>query len=183
MAKRLIKCAICGAEFETRAANAKYCSTSCKLKGKYQRRREWEKSSGYLEKQRQKMQEYRDKAAADQKAEREAAAKKQAANVKRQITRLKNDKRSKLLQAAEQGDAFARMEIAAEESGNTKPEYWEAFKDYGLQWAADMDKESITTVNGISIHSPDFGLAVSISIEELGRIETKAGITERILDE
>lgn len=183
MENRRIKCLICGKEFEPKAANAKYCSMACRQKGKYQRRKEWEKSSGYLEKQRQKMQEYRDKEAADKKAEQEAENKRKAANIKRQTTRRRNDERAKLLQAAEMGDAHARMTLAAEESGNTSAEYWEAFKAYDLEYAAEWGKESTTTVNGISVHNPDFGLAVSISIEELGRIETHAGTTERILDD
>ena len=180
MGKRLVICPICGKEFEAKAANAKYCSTACRQKGKYQRRREWEKESGYLDKQREKMRLYRERVTAEEKAEQEAAEKRKEINRKRQETRRKNLERDKLLQAAEQGDAFARMALAMEESGNTSPEYWEAFKDYDLQYAASWNKESTTTVNGISIHAPQFGLAISMSIEELGHIETHTGLTERI---
>ena len=168
-------CVICGKQFEARAANSKYCSIGCRRKGKYQRRKDWEDRSGYREKQRKKMQEYREKAAAEALEEREATARQEAADRKQKETQRRNQEREELIQKAEQGDAFSRMMLAAEKAGKTSLEYWDAYKDYEMQSAARLGKISTTSVNGISVHDPDFGLAVSISVVELGHIAIKAG--------
>lgn len=170
MIERRINCPICGREFIPKSANAKYCGIACRNKGKYQHRKEWEERSGYLEKQRQKMQDYRNQVTAAERAEREAALKREEAKAKRAETRRRNKERNKLLQDAEQGNAIARMRLAILKSGNASAEYWEAYKDYVLQYAAEFGHESTAEVNGISVHSPEFGLAVSMSIEELGSV-------------
>ena len=128
-----------------------------------------------VEKQRQAMQEYRSRIAAEKKAEKEAAQKEEAKRRKQQEANRRKREKARILQAAEQGDALARMILAARESGNRSPEYWEAYKDYDIEYAAKFGKKSTTTVNGISVHNPEFGLAVSISIEETGSIYVEIG--------
>ena len=171
MKERRITCPICGKEFVPKAANAKYCCIDCKVKGQRQRRKEWEKESGYLDKQRQKMRDYRDKIAAEERAAAAAAEERAAINKKRQETRRRNDRLATLLQAAEMGNHNARKALAIIESGNTSPEYWEAYKDAYLQWVEEHGTPGALTVNGISVYSQNFGLSVSISIEELGIVE------------
>ena len=167
-----LTCQICGAEFESSAANAKYCSTACRLAGRRRSRKDWEEKSGYKEKQRKKMQEYREQAAKDAAAAEAAAEKRAATNKKRQATRRRNDETAKLLQAIERGDPLARCTLALKEYGIRSAEYWEAYKAYILNFTDAWNAESAASVNGIPINNPLFGLSVSMSIEELGYIET-----------
>ena len=45
---KLVKCPICGAEFETSRPNKKYCSFSCKEAGRKLQRMKWEAANeGY----------------------------------------------------------------------------------------------------------------------------------------
>lgn len=58
---RKVNCKICGAEFETNAPNACYCSAECKIQGARQKRRQWEKqhptyNSDFYRQQKQKEQ-------------------------------------------------------------------------------------------------------------------------------
>lgn len=178
MNKRVISCIICGKEFTAEAANAKYCSMECRQKGRYQRRKDWEKETGFLEKQRKKMQNYRDKITEQERIAQEEEAKKAARNRKRQQTRRLNKLKALLIRDAEEGNPAAKMILLSQEKGNTSPEYWDAFKACELRYADSIHKKSATTVNGISIDNEEFGLAVSISIEELGRIEINTKVIE-----
>lgn len=175
MGNRIVICPICGKEFEAKTANAKYCSIACRQKGKYRQRKEWELQSGYLEKQRQAMQEYRNKIAAEKKADQEAKAKQEAKQKKQRENKQHKKEQKRLLTAAEKGDPLSRLLLAAQESGNKSPEYWEAYKEYDISCAEKIGNKSTTTVNGISVYNPDFGLSVSISIEELGCVEIAKG--------
>lgn len=164
MSNRVIKCSICGNEFEPKVPNQKYCSTACKAKGKYLQRKKWEERTGFLEKQRQRMQNYRDQVTAEERAAAEAEAKKAEASRKRLETRRRNKAEQDLIRSAEQGDPFARMEIALKQSGNTSADYWEAYKD----WVLRSDPDGRTEVNGISVLDPDFGSLVSLTVKEFG---------------
>ena len=166
-------CPICGKKFIPKTGNMKYCSLLCSTKGKHLKAKEWQERPGYLEKQRQRIAEYRKKNSERKKElqtqiqeEREA---KRIQSEKEQTERQKQ-RLSDLINAAEQGDLFARMELVERESGNTSPEYWELFKEYDLKYAVEWGYESKTTVNGISVHVEGFGDLVSMAIEESGFI-------------
>ena len=164
-------CVICGATFTPKAANAKYCSEHCRQRGKYQKRREWEQKSGYIDRQREKMRQYRDDLTEEERQQAEKAAARKARSEKARETRRKNKELQELTARAEQGDALARLDLAAR-NGNTSFGYWEAFKDYHLQEAEKRGRQSGIMVNGIDINDPDFALSVTITIGELGRIST-----------
>lgn len=173
------KCVICGNMFESAAHNAKYCSVDCQVKGRDQRRKKWEISTNYHEKQRQKMQAYRDKQAAETKAAEEKAKRNRSINKKRQDTRRKNMLIEKLTLQAEQGDeierSLAKKQLALYLHGNTSVEYWEAWKEYQEQYNKQNNLDNVlVTVNSIALSDPNFAISVSISIEELGSIKIES---------
>ncbi len=179
MGLRTFTCAICGNTFQSTAPNAKYCSQACKLKGHNESRRKWEIKSGYHEKQRKKMQEYREQQAAEAKAAEEKAKRNRSINKKRQDTRRKNMLIEKLTLQAEQGDeierSLAKKQLALYLHGNTSVEYWEAWKEYQEQYNKQNNLDNVlVTVNSIALSDPNFAISVSISIEELGSIKIES---------
>ena len=166
---RKLTCSICGKEFTTQAGNVKYCSPECREEGKQQRRKEWEDKTDYKEKQRQAMQIYRGKITEE---ERQAAIKikeQQAIERQQEDARRRSEQQALLREKAATGDAFSRMRIA---EPNSK-EYWEAYKQYEIEYAASWGKESTRTVNDISVHDPCFGSKVVQAIKDLGIIRTR----------
>lgn len=157
-------CIVCGRAFIPLSANGKYCSVTCADKGQSIRRREWETRSGYREKRRIQAQERRNAIKAAAEADRAESAKKAEQKRNRQNNRRRKAARNTLLQAAQQGDALARLMLATATGGNKTPEYWNAFAAYDLQRAADFGKESRTEVNGIPVQAEDFGRLVCESI-------------------
>lgn len=129
---------------------SKYCSDACRKVGKRQIRKQWEARTGYTQKEREKNAQRRSTAAAKRRedaAEQETA---QAQARKRAADRAK----SAMAQRAASGDPVARM-LQAKVSGDWR-EYWTAFKEYEIQYAEKNGKKSTRSVNGISIHEPDF---------------------------
>ena len=166
---RELTCSICGKEFATQAGNVKYCSPECKEEGKQQRRKEWEERTDYKEKQRQIMKAYRGKVAEE---ERQAAIKikeQQAIERQKEAERQSKEQQAELRKKAAAGDPFARMYLA---EPNSK-EYWEAYKQYEIEYAASWGRESTRTVNDISVQDPCFSHKVVEAIKELGIIVTR----------
>lgn len=176
MAKRRIICQICGKKFETDAPNTKYCSPECRDKGAHLRRKEWERTSGYLDRQREKMQLYRENMTIEEKASREVAEKREAENRKRREARNRKKRQAELEKAAEQGEPMARLEKAVRVGGNRTVEYWRAWRDLEIEYAAGLGAKSTSTVNLISVYDPDFALKVIITQEELGSTHVYTGI-------
>ena len=141
---KAVLCSVCGREFIPAAANGKYCCRKCAEIGKGARRREWEQKTGYLEKKRIQQQERRKRIKAEA-AERETV--------------------NKIVIQGYQAPVIR---------GNTSPEYWEEYKLRELKWAEESEKISKTTVNGIPVQEPLFGVLVCESIKTMGRILTKA---------
>lgn len=50
--------------------------------------------------------------------------------------------------------------------------YWEAYKDYAIEYAETCEKDSTRTVNDISVYDYDFAEKVIMSTKKLGRITT-----------
>ena len=129
---------------------SKYCSDACRKVGLRQIRKQWEARTGYTEKEREKNAQRRAAAAAKRRedaAERETV---QAQARKRSADQAKADKARR----AASGDPVARM-LQSKVSGDWR-EYWTAFKEYEIQYAEKNGKKSTRSVNGISIHDPDF---------------------------
>lgn len=117
------------------------------------------------------MRQYRDDLTKEERQQAEKDAARKARSEKARETRRKNKELQELTARAEQGDALARLDLAAR-NGNTSFEYWEAFKNYHLQEAEKRGRQSGIMVNGIDINDPDFALSVTITIGELDRIST-----------
>jgi len=146
-------CVICGRSFIPGAKNAKYCSGTCADKGQAMRRREWENRTGYREKRRKQAQQRREEIRAAAEADRDARARRMAEE------RQKNAQEARRIDE-ERTDALGRLMRLKRTGGNITPEYWEAFKEYDLETAAESRKISSTEVNGISVHADDFGRLV-----------------------
>ena len=104
--------------------------------------------------------------------ERQAAIKiKEQQTLERQEEdeRQSKERQAELRKKAAAGDPFARMNLA---EPNSK-EYWEAYKQYEIEYAASWGRESTRTVNDISVHDPCFGRKVVEAIKELGIIRTR----------
>ena len=146
-------CLICNNEFETVYSNKKYCSIECSKKATREadrlRKRDkrniirQQKSAEELELSKQRRNEF-DKIAQEKAKEREA-------NFKRRL---------------EQGDPLARMRVAKQ----TSAEYWEAYKEYIIQFDKECGKETKTTVNYIYLLDDNFVEKVVESIKELNYI-------------
>lgn len=166
---RELNCSLCGKKFTAKAGNVKYCSPECKEEGKQQRRKEWEERTDYKEKQRQIMKVYRGKVTEE---ERQAAIKvreQQTLERQKEAERQSKERQAELRKKAAAGDVFARMNLAELSS----EEYWEAYKQYEIEYAANWGRESTRTVNDISVHDPCFGRKVVEAIKELGIIRTR----------
>ncbi len=168
------QCLVCGQTFTPTTGNGRYCSPTCATIGNAQKRREWEQTSGYLERKRLQAKQRRDAIKAAAEADRAESAKKAEQKRNRQNNRRRKAARNTLLQAAQQGDALALLHIAATGGGNCTPEYWEAYKQYDLKQAANAGKISQTEVNGISVQSADFGRLVCETIITGQPITTRA---------
>jgi hypothetical protein len=175
--KKRIKCAVCGKMFTAPSARNKYCSAICREKGRALRRKEWVEKTGFNEKQRENMKLYRKQLAEEKEALRVEKRKQREAGKEEAAPRPKLDKKTAYLlaqlNALEKGGSVSDLFAIAAEYGNTSPEYWEAYKKMVLGWAEAFGKRSEAEVNGISVYREDFGLAVSMSIEELGTAETR----------
>lgn len=148
-------CTVCGRAFIPLSANGKYCSGTCADRGQAIRRREWENRTGYREKRRIQAQERRDAIKAAAEADREAAAQQKAEEQARRRSEP---------QEQETAGSLGRLRQAGRAGGNITPEYWEAFKEYDLEFAAESGQISRTEVNGIPVQAADFGRLVCDSI-------------------
>ena len=162
-------CPICGESFTPATPADKYCSAGCREKGIYSARKEWEARSDFLEKQRQRMRDYRAARSRERAAERETAAKQRNVKHNERLEQQRKQREALILQAAREGDPAAQMTIARQESGVCSLEYWRAFQRMELK-AESKGRRLITSVNGIDVRNPDFPLGVVLSIEELNVI-------------
>ena len=171
-------CPVCGILFRPKSPRDKYCSDKCRKAGQKALRKAWEKKTGYLEKQRQRMAAYRETTGLQKRKEQEKAAQ-EAARI-RNAEDLQREKKlhSAQVRAAKHGDTSASLALAAEAGRNCSLEYWDAWQEYELQWCAAAHKISLAEVNSISVHDPDFSFKVILSIEELNSITVKTGSKE-----
>lgn len=149
-------CPVCDTDFESNNLSQKYCSEECRLvrvreTDRIRKRKERAEEKAIREKEKQRIKQA--KAEAQEKEDAKRTSERQA----------------ELEKKAAQGDALARMNLA---EPNSK-EYWEAYKDYEIEYAESWGRESTRTVNDISVHNPCFGSKVVKSIEELGVIHTR----------
>ena len=166
---RELNCSLCGKKFTAKAGNVKYCSPECKEEGKQQRRKEWEERTDYKEKQRQIMKVYRGKVTEEERQAAKKIKEQQTLERQEEDERQSKERQAELRKKAAAGDPFARMNLA---EPNSK-EYWEAYKQYEIEYAASWGRESTRTVNDISVHDPCFGRKVVEAIKELGIIRTR----------
>jgi hypothetical protein len=150
------RCPVCDTEFESHKLSQKYCSEDCRLvrvreNDRIRKRKERAEEKAIREKEKQRIKQ----------AKAEAREKEDAKRT--------SEQQAELEKKAAQGDALARMRIA---KPNSK-EYWEAYKDYEIEYAESWGRESTRTVNDISVHEPNFGRKVVEAIKELGIIRTK----------
>ncbi len=160
------KCGVCGKEFISTGPKGKYCSDLCRRKGKRENRKRWEKETGFLDKQRDRMRERR-----SQIREAEHSEWLQSTMMEREQRICQDSLRdeeyqAELIRKAEAGDPFSRMELI----GESTPEYWRAFADYEIQQAAELGHACRTMVNESLVTDPDFPETLSRSIEEEGII-------------
>ena len=165
MSGKMVPCVICGKLFTRENGNGKYCSRKCSEIGSKAKRKEWELRTGYREKKRIEAQKRRDATKAAAKADREAAAQQRAED----FNRWKAERKEQHPE-----NELSRLASIAEMNGNSSPEYWEAFKEYDLKYAADSGRISRMEVNGIPVSEPDFGLLVCETIAAGGRIIARA---------
>ena len=160
-------CPICGREFAA-ISNKKYCSEACRIEGAKRARKSWRVRTGYNETQREKMRAYR-QALADEKnaAQAEADARRQA-EAERRRKEAAEIRKQKLKERAATGYPSATMLLYSKQS----PNYWQAFKEYELQFAASLSnpKPATACVNGISIYDDHFANEVIRSIKERNMI-------------
>lgn len=157
------KCPICGKKFRPKTANAKYCSTECAVKGNYIKRKEWEKNSGYNERKRQQMRDYRAGIYEAERVEREAERKKTEEDRKQKETELRKKAEAELKKKAKAGDPSARMQLYDQYT----TDYWDAYRDYQYQWAEQFDFAPVGEVSGIPLYDPDFSEKVVQLLEAM----------------
>jgi len=149
-------CEICDNEFETVYTNKKYCSEECS--------REAIREADRLRKLK-KREVIRKKQTAEEMERRRL----KMAEIEKRTEEIARESKADLEKRLKAGDPFARMRIA---KPNSK-EYWEAYKQYEIEYAASWNKESTRTVNGVSVHDPYFSQKVVQAIKDLGVIETR----------
>ena len=149
-------CGICNKEFETIYTNKKYCSKECSRKA-------------IREADRLRKHKEREIVRKKQTAEEVERRRLKKAESEKRTEEIARERKAVLEKGLKEGDPFARMRIA---EPNSK-EYWEAYKQYEIEYAASWGRESTRTVNDISVHDPCFGRKVVEAIKELGIIRTR----------
>lgn len=158
-------CVVCNNEFFTRHGGALYCCEACAKKGKTIRRKQWERRTNYVAKQREAARKRRQADAELLQRTTSEAQRKTRAEAEEDKRLFLLRQKEDLKRRADQGDPLARMNIAAMYSA----EYWEAYRDYLYQFSAELGaKEPKTIVNGIPITDPDFVSKVLESRTTLG---------------
>lgn len=149
-------CAVCGAEFEAKHKNTKYCP-NCQAAAYRQQgtQRARARRAEMRESERQFMREQQAKAREEREKEFEKAA---AAREK------------ELQAAAASGDLLAALTIAEREPGRYySTKYWKAYKAY----AVDQNGSNfVTVVNSIPVTDPDFEKLVVDSIKATNKFVT-----------
>lgn len=156
MIPMLKRCPVCNTEFESNNLSQKYCSEECRLirvreNDRIRKRKERAEEKAIREKEKQRIKQAKVEAQEKEDAKRTS------------------ERQAELSKKAAAGDPFARMNLA---EPNSK-EYWEAYKQYEIEYAASWGRESTRTVNDISVHDPCFGHKVVEAIKELGIIRTR----------
>ena len=150
------QCEMCKKEFETINPNKKYCGDEC--------RKESIKEADKLRKRKA-----RKKSRDIQNAEMEEKRRINRDLREQEYAKLKVQQDEELKERVEAGDPLARMNVAKMNS----IEYWEAYKQYEIEYATSWERDSTRTVNDISVHDPCFGRKVVEAIKELGIIRTR----------
>lgn len=155
-------CPVCGKKFIAEHGNTAYCSESCRIEGATIARKDWEQRTGYKTIRRDRMRAYRAGKAAEKKAIQEATDRKRKEELAAEHEKRKKEQLKRLKDEAAAGDPQARMRL----SNRLQAEYWEAFRDYELQYAEEAGTPSTRTVNGISVHDTHFVEEVLRTIQE-----------------
>lgn len=154
-------CENCGKQFEG-IANARYCCDECRRIGADRKRKDWEKRTDYDRKNRQKVNEYRARKAAQAIAEQTEQKPVPVPKPSQKSVKRHYPKRSGIL-----GEM-----INAKNSGDIEA-YLSAFRDYEISLVPSG--ESRTQVNGISVNDPCFVEYALAEIYETGRIIISKG--------
>lgn len=156
-------CAMCGKTFTPKASNQKYCSTECTYNGRRASRKQWEVKSGYAERKRQEMRNYRAGITEAERIGQVAEQKKAREDLWKRIAEQIKEEEAELKKRAKAGDPLARMEYYHR---NTI-EYWEAYRDYEYEFAEQFDQVPVGEVNGIPLYDPDFAQKVVAMLEAM----------------
>lgn len=161
------ECIVCGEKFSTVTRNGKYCSPLCRATGAKQVREEWERTTGYKVKQRQRM---RDKRKEEQSAL--TRHKKIHRTTTNEISQDKAEDRKiqrfeDIRKKAKQGDLHALQELALA-NGNFL-EYWRLYKEKILKSERKFGNVGLHLVGGIDIHEESFEYLVVEQLENKSR--------------
>ena len=180
MAEIIKICTICGREFSTHVNSAKFCSDACRAAGKKQTREAWERKTGFKEKQRKTMQEYRKKLYAEN-TERKSVKNESFLQELEELRKQREAERlSDLKRKAKKGDKLACMMIALKQHGLFSMEYWQAYADYEKELAESCGRYASSFVNDISVNDEEFALKVVVTLQELGHIRRESHTGEKI---
>lgn len=156
------QCPVCDATFTYSRSNQKYCSEECRI--------EQLKVNDKLRKRKERAEQ---RVIFDAEKARIIQEKKEARE--KEAEQRINEQYSELMARVKANDPLARMQVTKPQS----KEYWEAYKDYAIQYAENWDSKSDRIVNGISVYEDKFAVKVISSIEELGHIKTSMFTHER----
>lgn len=150
---RIAVCEVCGAEFETSAANAKFCP-SCRKSAMKQSRKNWEQRTGYADKQREKRRAKRAEIKAEKQQQTAAASSGREQERVKRAARLMEERRREFTEKAESGDIFAKMSLAMLDGDMHS--YWKYWAFFAIQEAERFGKRAEVTVGGVSVYDPNF---------------------------
>lgn len=150
---RTAVCEVCGAEFETSAANAKFCP-SCRKSAMKQSRKAWEQRTGYTDKQREKRRAKRAEIKAGKQHQTAVASSDREQEREQRVAQLMEERRKELTERAEHGDLFAKMHLAMMDGDMYS--YWECRAELSIQEAERFGERAENTVGGIDVYDPFF---------------------------
>lgn len=159
-----VMCIICGKEFKTQGGNVKYCSEKCRRDGQRKRRIEWEKRTGYKEKQRLAAAEHRvELARIAEQEEKEAQRKRKAAETKAK-RKKEREETAELEVKAAAGNKIAHMKLALKK-GNVL-EYWRMYKEIYMEDNERFDMIGKNMVGGIDVYDDAFEYKIELLLKE-----------------
>lgn len=169
-------CPICEKDFNAKGA-AKYCSPDCQTAGYAKRRKDWEASSGYKEKQKQAKRQSREQQRTTITAEIQERREQQQAEMEQWKIERQKKNDAELKERADNGEPLALAELA-KRSGDMR-EHWRLQKVAmieNLRQFGRVLQPGQHRVNGIDMTDPNFeDLVVGVMEAEGSRQHEKDG--------